>query len=263
MKADKSGHGDKSVSQRLEDIFFGEKKVMAVLLDPDKCGQGENLKGFIKNCEENGVDLFLVGGSLISGEGIRATVKEVKYYSNLPVLLFPSHPTQICDLADGILFLSLISGRQSEFLIGHHVVAAPLLARTNLEVIPTGYMLIDGGRMTTANYMSSSLPIPRDKTDIAVATALAGAYLGMKLIYMDAGSGAQHHIPLDMVKSVKRNISVPLVVGGGIRTAEQARAICAAGADIVVIGNLLEEHPEMIQEMSIAIHAPMPIKGQC
>jgi phosphoglycerol geranylgeranyltransferase len=259
MRTEENGHSQSPVKERLELIFSGQKKSMAVLLDPDKCGSGKKLMDFLNTCEENGVDLILVGGSLISGEGIKAVVEEVKHYSDLPVLLFPAHPTQICEQADGILFLSLISGRQAEFLIGHHVVAAPVLARTNLEVIPTGYLLIDGGKTTTAHYMSNSMPIPRDKADVAVATALAGKYLGMKLIYMDAGSGALNPVPLEMITEVKKHIQGPLIIGGGMRSPEQARAACRAGADIVVIGNLLEEKPEMIQEMSIAIHAPISV----
>ena len=262
MKADNNRHNKLNSADALNRVFYTEQKSMAVLLDPDKCGSGVKLKTFLKKFEDNNVDLILVGGSLISGDGIRATVIEVKRHTDIPVLLFPAHPTQICEEADGILFISLISGRQAEFLIGHHVVAAPLLARTNLEVIPTGYMLIDGGKQTTAHYMSNSMPIPADKADIAAATALAGVYLGMKVIYMDAGSGADKPVPLKMIAQVKKHVKGPLIVGGGIRTADQARSACMAGADIIVIGNLLEEHPEMIQEMSIAIHAPLSVRDQ-
>jgi phosphoglycerol geranylgeranyltransferase len=162
---------------------------------------------------------------------------------------------QISEKADGLLFLSLISGRNPEMLIGRHVLAAPVLKRTNLEIISTGYMLIDSGSPTSVSYMSGTVPIPHDKEDIAVCTAMAGEMLGMKLIYLDAGSGARFTVSNNMIEEVKKNTGIPLIVGGGIRTAEKAIEICQAGADIIVIGNALEKDPERITDISSAVHA--------
>lgn len=251
-----------SRKERLKAVLNDQRPRMAVLLDPDKCVEGQKLRTFLKACEENGVDLFLFGGSLITGEGAKDVLESIRLHSQIPVVLFPSHPSQIDPSADGILFLSLISGRQADYLIGHHVVAAPILSKTSLEVIPTGYMLVDGGRTTTAHYMSGSMPIPKDKPDIALATALAGMYLGMRLIYMDAGSGALYPISQEMISAVKSNLSIPLMIGGGIRTSEQAQNAVEAGADIVVIGNALEEAPDLLQELSIAIHASSHFKDR-
>ena len=248
--------------ERLKEILGGSRPRMAVLLDPDKCSAGKKLESFLHACEENGVDLLLFGGSLITGEGAKDVLAFIKLVSQIPLVLFPSHPSQIDPSADGILFLSLISGRQADYLIGHHVVAAPLLSKTDLEVIPTGYMLIDGGRTTTAHYMSGSMPIPMDKPDIAMATAMAGMYLGMRLIYMDAGSGAMQPIAQEMIRAVKSQLTIPLMIGGGIRTSEQAQSAVEAGADIVVIGNVLEEDAGLLQELSIAIHASSPLKDR-
>jgi putative glycerol-1-phosphate prenyltransferase len=161
----------------------------------------------------------------------------------------------VCVDADAILFLSLISGRNAEFLIGQHVLAAPSLKASNLEIISTGYMLIDSGQQTSVNYMSQTLPIPHNKSDIAVATALAGEMIGMKALYLDAGSGARLPVGTVMIESVKQSVNLPLIVGGGIKSPEKALQNCLAGADIIVVGNAFEKDPALIQEISGAVHS--------
>jgi len=229
----------------------GKQKKLAVLIDPDKFNSVE----FIAKAEKAGADYFFIGGSLVSNGDFNKCVNAVKEHTKLPVILFPGHVDQISPVADGILFLSLISGRNAENLIGKHVLAAPVLKKTKLEILPTGYMLIDGGKITTATYMSNTVPIPHDKYDIASCTALAGEMLGLKLIYMDTGSGAGKHVSLPMIKEVRKNISVPLIIGGGIRTPEDAYEICKAGADIIVIGTIAEESPHLIEQIAKAVHS--------
>jgi phosphoglycerol geranylgeranyltransferase len=224
-------------------------KKLALLIDPDKFGNGD-ITGIAANA---GVDYLFVGGSIILNGNFHTCVDSIKKTSTLPLVLFPGNTDQLDPAADAILFLSLISGRNADNLIGKHVIAAPLLKKTSLEVIPTGYMLIDGGKITAASYMSNTLPIPADKPDIAVCTAIAGEMLGLKLIYMDTGSGALTHVSSAMIREVKKNISVPLIVGGGIRTPEDAYNVCKAGADIIVIGTAAEELPQVLSEISQAI----------
>ena len=201
------------------------------------------------------VDYFFVGGSLLLNDNLGECIKTIKENSSIPVLLFPGSELQINKDADGILFLSLISGRNPDLLIGKQVASAPILKETNLEVISTGYMLIESGKATTASYMSNTLPIPRDKSGIASSTAIAGEYLGMKLIYLDGGSGAHNSIESEMIKHVSSSISVPLIIGGGICNKEKAIENCKAGADIIVVGNAIEKNPDLITEISEAIHS--------
>ena len=223
------------------------KKMFAILVDPDK--HDRTSTGVIgKLAGENDVDFILVGGSLVSGS-VEDTVKILKESTKLPVIIFPGNVLQISPEADGILLLSLISGRNPEFLIGNHVIAAPLLRKTKLEIIPTGYMLIENGRTTSVEYMSNTKPIPANKIDLAVATAIAGEMLGHKLIYLEAGSGAKISVNAKMISEVRSNINIPLVVGGGIYTSEQARIIYEAGADIIVMGTALENGPWQISDL--------------
>jgi len=213
-----------------ESIVQGKKKQskkLALLIDPDKFKSGTALKNGIAA----GVDFIFVGGSLLSQGSLQKCVETIKTHTNIPLILFPGATDQIDPNADGILFLSLISGRNPDNLIGKHVISAPLLKKTSLEIIPTGYMLIDGGNSTSASYMSNTIPIPYTKSDIAVCTAMAGEMLGLKLIYMDTGSGAINHVSENMVREVKKNIDLPVIVGGGIRTDEHAYNLCTAGAD--------------------------------
>ncbi|MGP8214468.1 MAG: geranylgeranylglyceryl/heptaprenylglyceryl phosphate synthase [Bacteroidia bacterium] len=232
-----------------------KKRKVALLIDPDKFDSEE----IINLAENAGVDYIFVGGSLLSEGSFGKCIETIKQLTRLPVVIFPGHVDQISPCADAILFLSLISGRNPENLIGKHVLAAPVLKKMNLEILPTGYMLIDGGKITTATYMSNTVPIPHDKNNIAACTALAGEMLGLKLIYMDTGSGAKKHVSLQMIEQVKKNISIPLIIGGGIRKPEDAFEICKAGADIIVIGTIAEESPQLIEQIAKAVHCIKPV----
>lgn len=228
------------------------KKSLAVLIDPDNVSSTELVR-VASTAETAGADFLFVGGSLMVTDRLDEYIRLIKANSSLPVVLFPGSALQISNEADAILFLSLISGRNAELLIGHHVLAAPYLRATRLEVLPTGYMLVDGGKPTTVSYMSNSTPIPHDKHDIAMCTAIAGEMLGLRLIYMDAGSGAQQTIHPDMVAKVAANTQVPLVVGGGIDGPEKAAAISRAGADVIVVGNAIEREVGLIKKISDSI----------
>ena len=230
------------------------KKLFAILIDPDKQKNSE-LVLIIKKANESNVDYFFVGGSLLTNDNLNDCIKTIKDNSKIPVILFPGNAMQINQNADGILFLSLISGRNPDLLIGKQVITAPILKQTDLEVVSTGYLLIDSGRPTTASYMSNTMPIPRDKIGIATSTAIAGEYLGLKLIYMDGGSGAEQPITIDMIKKVSSSIKIPLIIGGGICSAKKAIENCKAGADIIVVGNAIETDPSLISDISQAIHS--------
>jgi phosphoglycerol geranylgeranyltransferase len=219
-----------------------ESKKLAVLIDPDK-NDPSSLSKTIEICNKCKVDFLMVGGSFISNP-VEELVENIKNNTSIPVILFPGSVLQISKKADAILLLSLISGRNPEYLIGNHVIAAPMLKNSNLEIIPVGYILVESGRITSVQYVSNTIPIPSDKTDMAVATAIAGEMLGLKAIYLEAGSGAIHHVPELMIKEVRKNISIPIIVGGGLRSREQVKKVFEAGADIVVIGNSLENNPE-------------------
>jgi putative glycerol-1-phosphate prenyltransferase len=225
------------------------KKAFAVLIDPDKIND-QSLAQTIEIA-----DYFFVGGSLVVTDTLDTVVASIKKHCNIPVILFPGSPDQITPKADALLYLSLISGRNAELLIGQHVISAPFVKKSGLEIISVGYMLIDGGTPTTVSYISNSNPIPSNKNDIALCTAMAGEMLGQKLIYMDAGSGAQKAIPTEMIAKVSAHIKIPLVVGGGITTPEKAKQNCIAGADIIVVGNAVEKDPALIQAIAEAIHS--------
>lgn len=225
-----------------------KEKLFALLLDPDKC-DSQHLNKLLSIASESGVSMLMVGGSLVNAN-VDQFISEIKKCTNLPVVLFPGNALQFSAKADAILFLSLISGRNPDFLIGNHVIVSGAIKRSGVEVIPTGYILIDGGVQTSVQYMSSTMPIPSTKTDIAVATALAGEQLGLKLIYLEAGSGAKQPVPVEIIKAVKNEISVPLIVGGGLRTPEQVNAAWNAGADMVVVGNALENDADKLLLMA-------------
>lgn len=226
-----------------------QRKSLAVLLDPDKV-EMTTFDDFLYTCVENRVDYFLVGGSLISKNIMGEMIENIRIKTNIPVILFPGNSLHIEPSADAILLLSLISGRNPDFLIGQHVIAAPILKQSGLEILSTGYMLIDSGRQTTVSYISNTTPIPHDKADIAVCTAMAGEMLGMKLIYLDGGSGALYPVSPKMIQKVRQNIESPLIVGGGINSAEKAIAALEAGADIIVIGNAFEKNPSLLPEIA-------------
>ena len=230
------------------------KKLFAILIDPDKQKNSVLFK-IVQKANKANVDYFFVGGSLLTNDNLEECIKTIKSNSKIPVILFPGNAMQINKNADGILFLSLISGRNPDLLIGKQVISAPILKQTSLEVISTGYMLIDSGQPTTASYMSNTLPIPRNKNGIATSTAIAGEYLGMKLIYMDGGSGAEKPIEIEMIKQVSKQINIPLIIGGGICNAQKAIDNCNAGADLIVVGNAIEKNTDLILEISKAVHS--------
>ena len=230
------------------------RKSFAVLIDPDKY-DSKGLVSLIFSIQENKADFILVGGSLMTHDHLGETIQSIKDQTDIPVILFPGSLMQINDKADAILLLSLISGRNADLLIGTQVIAAPYLKKSRLELLPTGYMLIESGPLTTAQYISNTIPIPRQKDDIAACTAMAGEMLGLRLIYMDAGSGAELPVPASMITKVRENISIPLIVGGGIRTPEQALASCSAGADVIVVGNAIEKDHSCIKEIAHAVHS--------
>lgn len=230
------------------------KKSFAVLIDPDKVDR-EKIGQLLTLATEAKVDYFFVGGSLVISSHLDECIRQIKADSRIPVLLFPGSPSQVSKYADALLYLSLISGRNPELLIGQHVISAPFVKNSGLEIMPTGYMVVDGGAPTTVSYISNATPIPADKNEIAMCTAMAGEMLGMKLVYMDAGSGAKRPITETMIEKVSRSIEIPLIVGGGITEPEKAYRNCKAGADIIVVGNAIEKDPSLIKEISTAVHS--------
>ncbi len=217
-----------------------QRKMWSILLDPDKINL-HNFNELLENINRAKPDLLFVGGSFISAKTLSDLVKKLKKHCKLPVILFPGSPTQITHHADALLLLSLISGRNAEYLIGKHVEAAPILYHSGLEVIPTGYLLIENGKSTSVEYISNTKPIPRNKTDIALATALAGEMLGMKMLYLEAGSGAKKPVPLNMISTISKHSRLPLIVGGGIKTKTRMVQAWGAGADLVVVGTAFEK----------------------
>lgn len=230
------------------DAKRNNKRLLLPLVDPDKVS-AEKASELGRKAQEIGIEIILVGGSLLIGAQLDETILALKKTFSGKIILFPGNAMQVSAQADGILFLSLISGRNPELLIGKHVIAAPYIKKAQLESIATGYMLIDGGKPTSASYMSASFPIPHNKHDIAACTAMAGEMLGLQCIYMDAGSGADNPISGEMIGQVKKQISIPLIIGGGIRNRKALDEAFEAGADAVVIGNILEKSPELLHEM--------------
>lgn len=230
------------------------KKSFALLIDPDKVNETDTVC-LAEQAARAGADYLFVGGSLLVSGYLDKCVQLLKKHCNIPVILFPGSPSQVSRHADGLLYLSLISGRNADLLIGQHVLSAPMVKQSKLEVISTGYMVIDGGAPTTVSYISNAAPVPSDKNDIAVCTAMAGEMLGLKLIFMDAGSGARRAIAGEMITSVAETIAVPLIVGGGIKEPEKAYQNCKAGADIIVVGNAIEKDSSLIREMAAAVHS--------
>ncbi|PWJ60225.1 putative glycerol-1-phosphate prenyltransferase [Dyadobacter jejuensis] len=230
------------------------RRSFAVLLDPDKI-DFEQFTGFLEVAVQNQVDYFFVGGSLITEYSIDKLIAAVRQYTQIPVILFPGSSLHIDESADAILLLSLISGRNPELLIGQHVIAAPLIKRSGLEVLPTGYMLIESGRLTTVSYISNTTPIPRDKPAIAACTAAAGELLGLSHIFLDAGSGAIYPVPPRVISAVRQVVAVPILVGGGINSYEKASSALEAGADVIVVGNGIEENANLLPEIASAVRA--------
>lgn len=243
----------KLYSQITERKKLGQKS-FTVLIDPDKVDVAQT-EQLVSLATEAKVDYFFVGGSLVISNNLDVCIQQIKLSCDIPVILFPGAPSQVSKYADALLYLSLISGRNPELLIGQHVISAPFVKQSGLEIIPTGYMVIDGGAPTTVSYISNASPIPADKNEIAMCTAMAGEMMGMKLIFMDAGSGAKRPITETMIEKVSAHIEVPLITGGGITSPEKAYRNCKAGADIIVVGNAIEKDASLIKEMSDAIHS--------
>lgn len=229
------------------------KAQFAVLIDPEK-HHGRGFASTARLAGEAGVDFLFIGGSLLSSDAMDKCLDILRQETHLPLVIFPGSTLQVNAKADAILLLSLISGRNPDLLIGNHVIAAPYLRESGLEIIPTAYMLIESGITTTALYISNTRPIPRLKDDIAACTAMAGEMLGLKLAYLDAGSGAAETVPEAMVRKVRETIDAPIVVGGGIRSPEKARNLVVAGANLIVVGNAIEENNGLIADISEAIH---------
>ena len=243
------------MQKKIYNQFLSLKKTnkhgFAVLIDPDSVTP-DTIAKIAERCNEAKVDFVLMGGSIMVTKHVDKCIQQFKKHSTIPVILFPGSPSQISNHADALLYLSLISGRNPDLLIGQHVISAPAIKSSGLEVISTGYMIIDGGVPTTVSYMSHSAPIPANKPDLALCTAWAGELLGKHLIYMDAGSGAKYPISKEMIHKVSKNIEIPLIIGGGIQTAEKVRENCEAGAQIVVVGNAIEKDINLIKEMCMA-----------
>jgi len=227
------------------DKFPGEKSI-ALLLDPDKA-RGDSLYHILKVAANCKTDYIMAGGSL-TFNSIDNLIDTVREYCSIPVILFPGNLLQLSHKADAILLLSLISGRNPELLIGNHVIAAPYLKDIREKLISVGYILISCGSRTSVEYISQTEAIPSDKSDIIVATAIAGEMLGLNMIYLEAGSGALSPVPDPVIKSVRENISVPLAVGGGIRTKKEVEDIFSAGADLIILGNGCEKDPDLLAD---------------
>jgi putative glycerol-1-phosphate prenyltransferase len=229
-----------SIYKKIVSALVNSEKLLAVLIDPDKM-KLENVSSFISKVNQSIATHIFVGGSEVSEGVTEILVEAIKKNTNLPLVLFPGDVIQITDKADGILFLSLISGRNPEYLIGKHVEAVSKLKETNLEVISTAYMLIENGKETAVQRVSQTKPIKRSDFQTIIDTAKAGELLGMKFIYLEAGSGATHPIEPKLISKVKQELSIPLIVGGGIRSIIELESAYKAGADLVVIGTALED----------------------
>ncbi len=245
-----------SVYQQLLEVKASKRAGYLVLVDPDRW-ELDQVEGFIQQINASGADGIMVGSSLILGSGAQRKMKRIQEVSKLPVILFPGNVNQLTPDVDAVFFLSVISGRNPQFLIGDQVQAAPIVRELGLEPISTAYMLIESGRVTAAEFVSGSKPIPRDKAEIAVAHALAAEYLGFKFIYLEAGSGAQYSVPAKMVRAVCSYTDVPVIVGGGIHSPDEAGKLVEAGASFVVTGNVLEDesNSHLMKQFAEAIHS--------
>lgn len=231
--------------QYLQESKLKKKKHLAVLIDPDYFGD-DKLENILLNCKKANVSFILVGGSFLSQNQTNEVILWLKSKSDIPIIIFPGNCFQVSPYADAILFMSLISGRNPDFLIGQQVLAAPLLEKMNLEILPTGYLLIENDILTTAHYISNTLPLPRNKPNLAYATVLAGKYLGLKLMYLDTGSGASNPVPIEMIEKLSQIPDIPIFVGGGIKEPIEVHQLWKAGADVVVVGTAIEKNPDFL-----------------
>jgi putative glycerol-1-phosphate prenyltransferase len=225
---------------------FPGRKSIALLLDPDK-SKGVSLRKILKIAGESKTDYILAGGSL-TFNSIDILIDSIRELCSIPIVLFPGNLLQLTQKADIILLLSLISGRNPELLIGNHVIASPFLRNVREKLVSVGYILISCGSKTSVEYISQTEAIPSDKSDIAVATALAGEMLGLRMIYLEAGSGASGPVPISLIKAVRENISIPLAIGGGIKNRKEVKEIFDAGADLIILGNGCEKNPELLKD---------------
>lgn len=230
-----------NIYNQIRQSKINNQKLLAILLDPDKI-VWESIDELISKIKQSPATHIFVGGSLVLSNKIDDLILKLKQDCELPIILFPGNPSQISSFADGILFLSLISGRNPDYLIEHHVNAIPILKRTNLEVIATGYILIESGNETAVSRVSQTKPLARNNAEYILQTAQAGEMLGNKLIYLETGSGADYTVPLKVVKLVSKNIGVPVIVGGGITDFRTIQKMYDAGADLVVIGTAFENN---------------------
>jgi putative glycerol-1-phosphate prenyltransferase len=235
-------------SQEIYKHIAGRKGQIAILIDPEKCSDTEKLLDLIKKVEFANVDYFFVGGSTVTREEFVKTVSILKKHSRIPLVIFPGASHQVSPDADAILYLSLISGRNPDYLIGHHVQSANEVFEMDIEVIPTGYILIDGGTNSSVAYVSQTSPIPNDKASIILSTAKAGMLQGKKITYLDAGSGAINHVPSAVIQQLSE-LDTPIIVGGGIRSRDHIVDLAKAGANVVVIGNKVEEDLDFLLDV--------------
>lgn len=240
----------KKVSKILKGLHSSGTKGLAWLVDPDKITTTEFFEKEFAWVKDSCLDLIFVGGSTLSRDNFREVVISVKKIAgDIPVVIFPGSQMQLTEEADAILFLSLISGRNPEFLIGHHVLAAPIIKKMKLEALSTAYMLVNEGDITAVQYVTQTLPLPNSKPELVKATSLAGLYLGMKYFFMDAGSGARFPVSADVIKSVRSVTGRPIIVGGGLDSLEKIKSAYESGADIVVIGNAIEKDPSFLAKV--------------
>ena len=243
------------IAKKFKNFHRTGRKSVALLLDPDKITDESAFRKLVALANSLKVDFFFMGGSLMTKDIMYRSITIIKSLNEqVPVVLFPGNSIQLVDNADGILFLSLISGRNPDLLIGQHILAAPFLAKSKLEVLPTGYMLVDSGQITSVNYISQTLPLPYDKPELAVATALAGTFLGLQYLFLDAGSGAQRPVSPQIIAAVKEHTQCPILVGGGIDSSLKAKMAWESGADVVVLGNGVEKKPDLLTEVLSMAH---------
>ena len=239
------------MGEKLQAITKSGRKGIAWLIDPDDFQSVQRFESQLQEANKLKIDFFFLGGSIIQQNTVSEIISLIKMLCpDIPVVLFPGNTLQYSPLADGILFISLISGRNPDLLIGQHVTLAPLLEKSEMEVLPTGYMLIDGGQTTSVHYMSQTIPLPNHHPELSVATALAGKFLGLQYFYLDAGSGAPNPVSPEIIKAVKRKIKAPLMVGGGLNSLEKIKSAFQAGADLVVIGNGAGKSTRLLNEVS-------------
>jgi len=238
-----------TIYSEIQNAFQNKKRLLAVLLDPDKV-DFDGIPFLVEKINQSPATHIFIGGSLVFSNAVEQLISEIKLFTKLPIVLFPGHPSQIAENADGILFLSLLSGRNPDYLIGHQVKAAPLLKKSNLEVIPTAYLLIESGGTTAVQEVSKTAPLLRKHSNEIVATAQAGELMGNKLIYLEAGSGALQAVSEEIIKQVVANVGIPVIVGGGIRTNDGIELAYQSGATMVVIGTAFENNAAFFNQIA-------------